>query len=201
MDQQPYQHQSPAAYDPGKRRSNRGPLLLIGILGLVLVVVLAVGAVVLFRDNDDKTQATRPASPDAVGFHRVLKAEPGRCPASPAVSAGPQITACGLDGLLYTLSKAELDGGHVTEVKAEQPPGSLKWVVNVVLDGDGARLFEKLSTELAGKTPPQNQLAIVVRGRLVSAPTVQSPIAGGKVQISGNFNQQSADQLVADITG
>jgi preprotein translocase subunit SecD len=46
------------------------------------------------------------------------------------------------------------------------------------LDQEGARLFGRLTTELAAQTPPKNRLAIVVRGRVVTAPTVTLPITG-----------------------
>jgi hypothetical protein len=46
-------------YSPPKQ--NRGPLLLICVLGVVLVVVLAVGAVVLLCDDDRTVPATHSA--------------------------------------------------------------------------------------------------------------------------------------------
>jgi preprotein translocase subunit SecD len=54
---------------------------------------------------------------------------------------------------------------------------------------------------LAANTAPQNQLAIVVRGRVVTAPVVTSPITGGKVEINADFTKQDAEKLAADITG
>jgi preprotein translocase subunit SecD len=187
----------PPQYD-GQPKPNRGPLILIGVLGLVLIAVLALGAVVLLR-NDDKPAvtkvATRPATPESVQFRSVLKAEPNGCSAST-----PAGTACGSDGTRYTLGKVALDGTHVSEVKAAKGT-DLAWVVNLTLDDEGGRLFEQLTAELSTKTPPQNQLAIVVRGRVVTAPTVMSPIPGGQVQISSNFTQSDAEKTAADITG
>ena len=188
----------PPQYQPQKQ--NRGPLLvLIGVLGLVLVAVLALGAVVLLRNDNSESagsgSATRPAVPEAVQFRRVIKTEPGVCE-TPSAS-----TACGSDGTRYTFGKVELDGSHVTEVTADAGQDTTAWYVNLSLDQEGAELFGRLTTELATKTPPENQLAIVVRGRVVSAPTVMSPITGGTVQISSNFTKQDAEKLAADITG
>jgi hypothetical protein len=180
--------------------ANRGPLLLICVLG----VVLAVGAVVLLRDNESKSAgsaaATRQPAREAVQFRRVLKADPAACGASSAGTAAPAGTACGSDGTRYTLGRVELDGGRVSEVKAAVGHGADGYV-DLSLDQEGTRLFDRLTTELAAKTPPQNQLAILVRGRVVTAPTVVSPISGGNVEISASFTKQDAEKLVAEITG
>jgi hypothetical protein len=190
-------------YGPPKR--SRGPLILVIVLGLVLVAAVVVGAVVVLRkDDSDVTKggsAGVPASPESVQFRAVLSAEPKGCEA--ATTATPDGTACGADGTRYTLGPVALDGTHVTEVRTGQSQGNsdLSWQVNLTLDGEGEATFTKLTTDLAAKTPPQNQLAIVVRGKVVSAPTVMSAIPGGKVQITSQFSKADAEKLAADITG
>lgn len=175
---------------------------MIGVLVLVLVAVLAAGVVVLLRINDSKqsgsTSSTTKPAPEAVQFRRVVKTEPGACATTSATTATPDGTACGSDGIRYTLGKVELDGSRVSEVKAALRD---TWYVGLSLDQEGARLFDRLTTDLAAKTPPQNQLAIVVHGRVVTAPTVSAPISGGKVEITGNFTKKDAEKLVAEITG
>jgi preprotein translocase subunit SecD len=171
--------------------------VLVGVLAVVLVVVVAVGAVVLLRGDDHKADGdsrSRPAAPESVEFRRVVKAEPGTC------DSAPTGVACDSAGNRYSLGEVELDGSHVTEVKVVAGQNS-DWYVNLKLDSEGTRLFGDLTTDLAAKTPPQNQLAIVVRGRVVSAPTVMSAITGGDVQIASNFSKQDAEKLAADITG
>ncbi|MDX6282340.1 MAG: hypothetical protein QOH03_3411 [Kribbellaceae bacterium] len=172
------------------------------VLGLVLVGVLVTGGVLLLRNNDDKPAvskvATRPSSPEAVQFRPVLKTQAGGCDAS--TTASPDGTACGADGTRYTLGKVALDGTKVSAVEAAQG-SQLDWVVNLTLDDEGAKSFGQLTAELATKTPPQNQLAIVVRGKVVSAPAVMSAIPGGKVQLSSNFTRADAEKTAADITG
>jgi hypothetical protein len=189
----------PPEYGPPPKRS-RGLLVLIGALVVVLIAVLAVGAVVLLRGDDTKAGSVpkgRPAAPEAVQFRRVIKAVPGSCDAA---TPAPDGIACGSDGSRYTLGKVELDGTHVTEVKATTGPDA-SWYVGLSLDGEGTELFGRLTTDLAAKTPPQNQLAIVIRGKVVSAPTVMSPITGGEVQINSSFNKQDSEKLAAEITG
>jgi hypothetical protein len=169
----------------GSPKRNRGPLLLIGVLGLVLVVVLVVGAVVLLRDDESKpagsASSARPPAPEAVQFRPVIKADPGACGASSAGTAAPDGTACGSDGTRYTLGKVELAGGRVSEVKAAVASGA-SWYVGLSLDQEGTRLFGRLTTELAAKT-------------------VTPPITGGKVEINATFAKQDAEKLAAEITG
>jgi preprotein translocase subunit SecD len=203
--QPPPPQYGPPQYGPqygGQPKRSRGPLILIGVLGLVLIAVLAIGAVVLLRNNDDKPAvskvATRPSTPEAVQFRPVLKAEPNGCSAS--TSPSPAGTSCGSDGTRYTLGTVALDGTHVSKVEAAQGP-DLAWVVNLTLDDEGSKSFEQLTAGLATKTPPQNQLAIVVRDKVVTAPTVMSAIPGGKVQLSSNFTRADAEKTAADITG
>jgi preprotein translocase subunit SecD len=185
---------------------NRGPLVLVGVLVLVLVTLLAVGGVLLFKrlnrpDPPAAVPATKPASPDAVEFRRVLKAEAGGCAsASPSASAS-EPTVCGPDGYNYVLGKVEFNGSHVTEVKAAQSTDNLGWLINLTLDSAGAKLFETLTADLSTKQPPLNQLAIVVRGQVVAAPAVQSAIPGGKLQIAGTYTKQTAEALAKQITG
>ncbi|WP_328320872.1 hypothetical protein OHA70_22920 [Kribbella sp. NBC_00382] len=204
--QTPPPQYGPPQYGPpyaGQPKRSRGPLILIGVLGLVLIVVLAIGAVVLLRNNDDKPAvdkvATRPSTPEAVQFRPVLKTEPNGCSAS--TTASPDGTACGSDGTRYTLGTVALDGTHVSKVEAALPSNNSTWVVNLTLDDEGSKSFEQLTAGLATKTPPQNQLAIVVRGKVVTAPAVMSAIPGGKVQISSNFTRADAEKTAADITG
>ena len=63
-------------------------------------------------------------------------------------------------------------------------------VVTFNLDRVGAKRFGK-----ATKTGIGKRLAIVLDGKIVSAPVIQSAILGGSGQISGNFTFQSATDL------
>jgi preprotein translocase subunit SecD len=176
----------------------------VGGLVLLLVVVIAAGVVLLVSRSDGEptdeqtTQAarTKPSDPAAVEFRRVLSAAPGTCP-TPA----PAGTACDAEGMKYKVGKVELDGRNVSEVKAALDAGSNGWYIALNLDPEGTKLFGQLTAAIAKQNPPTNQLAILVHGQVVTAPTVHSEIPGGKVQISGSFTRQSAEALVAKITG
>jgi preprotein translocase subunit SecD len=168
--------------------------VLVGVLALVLVAVVVAGVVVVLRLVDDKPAAA--ATPQAVEFRRVLTAAQGTC-ASPL----PKGIVCDPNGMRYTVGKVELDGSHVSEVKVVQSLDHPGWYIALTLDGQGARAFATLTTQLAALQPPKNQLAIVVGGQVAAAPTVTSAITGGHVQISGNYTKKDAEALAAKITG
>ena len=63
-------------------------------------------------------------------------------------------------------------------------------VVSFSLDRVGAKKFGKATTNGVGK-----RLAIVLDGKIISAPSVREPIIGGSGQISGDFTFQSATDL------
>lgn len=63
--------------------------------------------------------------------------------------------------------------------------------VDMTFTDDGAKLFEKITGELVGK-----QLAIVLDGKVMSAPVVRDRISGGSAEITGDFTIDEAKELV-----
>ncbi len=63
-------------------------------------------------------------------------------------------------------------------------------VVSIRFDAAGARRFGDLTAENVGR-----RFAIVLDGRVISAPVIREPIPGGNAQISGNFTFESASDL------
>jgi len=66
--------------------------------------------------------------------------------------------------------------------------------INFRLNGAGAKKFYETTRMNVGKP-----FAIVLDDVIMSAPTIQGPIAGGSVRITGNFTQQEAIDLAAII--
>ena len=75
------------------------------------------------------------------------------------------------------------------------PQNQVQWVVNLEFNSAGGATFESVTGTLASRQPPENQFAIVLDSEVISAPSVSSAIPGGRAEISGNFNQQSATEL------
>jgi preprotein translocase subunit SecD len=65
-----------------------------------------------------------------------------------------------------------------------------KPAISITFDGDGARVFERITGENVGR-----QLAIVLDGVIHSAPRIKDRISGGSAQITGNFTHDEAAKL------
>ncbi len=83
-----------------------------------------------------------------------------------------------------------LSGDNLVDAKPSMDTQSNETVVSFSLDRVGAKKFGKATSTGVGK-----RLAIVLDGKIISAPTVQEPIIGGSGQITGNFTFQSATDL------
>jgi protein-export membrane protein SecD len=83
-----------------------------------------------------------------------------------------------------------LNGENLLDAQPQMNNQTNETVVSFTLDRVGAKRFGKATSTGVGK-----QLAIVLDGKIVSAPTIQSVIASGNGQISGNFTFQSATDL------
>ncbi|TDC28848.1 SecDF P1 head subdomain-containing protein [Kribbella albertanoniae] len=182
---------------PVKR--SRGPVVLVLLLVVVLIATLAgIVVIVLKRVNEEQEPAPpKPAAADTLQFRRVVKLEPNACAKGPLAAN----VRCSDDGTRYTLGQVELDGSHVTKVEAAPNTQGTGWLITLTLDTQGTKVFAALTTDLVTKQPPRNQLAIVVKDKVVSAPTVSGAITAGQVQIAGNFTSKEAKKLASDITG
>lgn len=81
-----------------------------------------------------------------------------------------------------------LTGEHVTRAFAffdEQGYG-----VSLELDGEGAKIFDDVASQNKGR-----QMAILLDGEVISAPTLQTDHYGGRAQITGNFTDKEARDL------
>ena len=83
-----------------------------------------------------------------------------------------------------------LSGDNLVDAKPTMDTQTNETVVTFSLDRVGAKKFGKATSTGVGK-----RLAIVLDGKIISAPSVREPIVGGSGQISGNFTFQSATDL------
>jgi preprotein translocase subunit SecD len=67
-------------------------------------------------------------------------------------------------------------------------------VVSITFDQQGGAKFAKLTTENVGRP-----FAIILDGKVISAPNINEPILGGSAQISGSFTIASANQLAIQL--
>jgi len=83
-----------------------------------------------------------------------------------------------------------LSGENLLDAQPKMDNQTNETVVSFTLDRVGAKRFGKATSNGIGK-----QLAIVLDGKIVSAPVIRDTIASGNGQISGNFTFQSATDL------
>jgi preprotein translocase subunit SecD len=106
------------------------------------------------------------------------------------------LVTCDEEGIKYLLSVAALEGTDLSSASAGIPDQQTNWVVNLKFDGDGSDKFADISRALVGT---EKQFAIVLDGQVLSAPTMDGLITNGEAQISGNFNQESAQSLATSL--
>ena len=95
------------------------------------------------------------------------------------------------DGTEEIVSKRiVLSGENLIDAKPVMDNESNQAVVSFSLDRVGAKKFGKATTTGVGK-----RLAIVLDGKIISAPSIREPIIGGSGQITGGFDFQSATDL------
>jgi hypothetical protein len=95
---------------------------------------------------------------------------------------------------LSVAKAAILDSSHVAEAKLTEDPVSQRPTVSLRLTKEGAENFSKATDENIGR-----QIAIVVSGKILSAPSVRDRISGGELVISGNFSREEAAELAKKL--
>ncbi len=91
--------------------------------------------------------------------------------------------------LVPVYSRVEVSGESLKDSQADFDQNNMP-VVTTVFDATGARRFAKLTTEHVNE-----RFAIVLDGKVLSAPSIREPIPGGRGQISGGFTLQGAKDL------
>ncbi len=86
------------------------------------------------------------------------------------------------------LDQTALQSAKATTDGLKQP------VVDIKLTEAGAKKFAAITRQNLHK-----QVAIIIDGQLREAPTVQSEISGGEIQISGRFTEQETQDLAKKI--
>ncbi|MGX1567721.1 protein translocase subunit SecD [Streptomyces sp. NPDC055506] len=162
--------------------------------------------------SDDKAKAS--PSPSASGGSAEADAsalqakyakldctdEKTRSTVGDGVKASEMTLACGKNSQgqwqKYILGPAEVDGTDVDKAQAVlNTQTGAGWTVTMDFTDGGAKKFANITGKLAQNQSPQNQFAIVLDGEVVSDPYVRQALTGGNAEISGNFNQQSAQDL------
>lgn len=98
----------------------------------------------------------------------------------PDVSDQPLITCDKAGTTKFLLSPTVISGSDLVTASAGIPQGQVSWVVNLEFNATAGATFETVTKELATRTTPQNEFAIVLDGKVISYPYVTKAIPGGK---------------------
>jgi preprotein translocase subunit SecD len=132
-----------------------------------------------------------------------------KCPPSGKVAApvaddkSKPLLTCDEDGNKYLLSAAMIEGTQLKSATAGVPAQQIQWVVNLTFNSAARKTFATVTRQIANVTSKltgqQKQFAIVLDGKVISAPTVNGVIPNGQAEISGNFSQTSAQNLANSL--
>lgn len=138
----------------------------------------------------------------------------------PSASAATARVACGseISGRrdAYLLGPALFGNDQIKSAEAVAPSVSLgetEWTVSLELRAPAAAAFARYTTAHhtsgpdaayvmqcgVGSTACGDYLGFVVDGSVVSIPLTAAPISGGAIQMTGNFDKQSADTLAHQL--
>ena len=145
----------------------------------------------------NKLNCANPRWKQQVGYTRDQFDQPGQ-----------QIVSCGTVGgvtFKYALDVAKVLGKDIRSASASPQQSTNFWQVNLNFNSTGARAFGNVTSAMFAKyhgsqTLPQNELAVVLDGQVISAPNILSSITGGSAQITGNFSQTSATNLANQLS-
>jgi preprotein translocase subunit SecD len=96
----------------------------------------------------------------------------------------------------YILGPAEVIGRQVAKASSglDTQAGNV-WTVLLTFNNEGTKAFGALTQRVTSLAAPQNQVAIVLDGVVVSAPRINEAIPSGNAQITGSFTQQESTDL------
>ncbi|MGB7420249.1 MAG: protein translocase subunit SecD, partial [Erythrobacter sp.] len=86
-------------------------------------------------------------------------------------------------------------GDRLIEARAGVDQRNNEDIVSIQFDQQGGARFAQLSTENVGE-----RFAIILDGKVISAPTFNEPILGGSAQISGSFTAETANRLAIQLS-
>lgn len=96
---------------------------------------------------------------------------------------------------LAVAKRVLLSNRHFASVQVVHDPLANRPEIRIRLTPEGAQLFAAVTREHV-----RRQIAIVIDGKIVSAPIVNEPITGGSLTISGSFTEKEAQELARKLS-
>ncbi|MEO0717816.1 MAG: protein translocase subunit SecD [Pseudomonadota bacterium] len=90
--------------------------------------------------------------------------------------------------------KVDITGDQLADAQQGFDPQTNLPVVNIRFDTAGARIFGDITRSAVGR-----RFAMVLDGKVLSAPVIRTAILGGSAQISGDFTAEEANELAINL--
>jgi preprotein translocase subunit SecD len=123
----------------------------------------------------------------------------GGDPCDAATLLQPEVVLRGAEGgATYRLGSVVVTDADVESARSIYTPqtsGGDAWTIEIILTDQGRLTFADATSDMVGR-----QVAVVIDGLVVSAPTVNEPITMGAIQITGDFSRSEADRVVAALS-
>jgi preprotein translocase subunit SecD len=111
--------------------------------------------------------------------------------------------ACDDKAQKFLLGPAIIEGTQINSASASIPQNQINWSVQLSFDSSARSTFGRVTTMLdneQGSGPYRGgQFAIVLDSQVISYAGVNEPILNGSAEITGNFDQQSAQSLANSL--
>ncbi|HVF18843.1 MAG TPA: hypothetical protein VNA14_01185 [Mycobacteriales bacterium] len=138
--------------------------------------------------------------PISLQFRPVTGQSPAPCASSsansdPAPDPNSAIEVAD-ERLCFTLGPSMLSPIRVRDAAASEDPTTGVWFLDVALTEADARTFADVTRTQRGE-----QLAVVVDGEVISAPSIHSPIPDGEFQLHGDFTEAEAKDVARRLNG
>lgn len=124
--------------------------------------------------------------------------------ANAAPATQPLIT-CDMSGTVkFLLGPVEVSGTQIADATSSMVTTSTgastgQWAVNLEFNADGTKAFGDVTSRLNALKGAQNQFAIVLDGKVLTAPATNAAIMNGSAQITGGFTQASSKSLADQL--
>jgi preprotein translocase subunit SecD len=93
-------------------------------------------------------------------------------------------------GLIAVKRQVMVSGDELVNAQQTYDQQSNQPNVTITFNGSGGRKFAKVTTENVNRP-----FAMILDGKVLSAPNIQTPILGGSAVITGNYTVETANQL------
>lgn len=136
---------------------------------------------------------------DTIQQSQALTQLAAGCPVDDALAGNddpelPLVTCDAAGQQVYLLAPSILDGEKIRSAGWAQSEQFGGYVVDLQLDSSGTETWADYTADHVG-----NQTAFTLDSAVISAPQINEAMPGGRIQISGNFTEEQARQLAAEL--